>query len=104
MISKHPESIDAEMGKKVVLHAVAEGSEPLKYEWFKDSDLMDGNMTGTLTLSDAKPGETNGIYSCRVSNLYGNAISKFATVTVTGMTVLKNLGFCIKTITNVMCL
>lgn len=84
VIIRQPRHVASELGQTVCLRVVAQGSQPLKYEWFKDAKLMDEDMTDTLILRYAKHGETNGMYTCRVSNLYGNAISEFASVTVTG--------------------
>ena len=89
IILTHPCNKDVESGQAVELRVTADGSKPLKYEWFKNAKLLEGEMTAVLTLHNAKPGETIGTYSCRVSNRHGSAISSFATVHVIGMSLMQ---------------
>jgi hypothetical protein len=82
VIQTHPVNEAVESGETVKLCITADGTKPLKYQWFKNAKLMEGETAAMLTLHNAKFGKTDGAYSCRVSNQHGSAMSTFATVYV----------------------
>ncbi len=88
-ITQHPVSQSINLGETAVFSVTAGGSEPMSYQWQKDSaDLNDGDhyagaATPVLTVSNAD--ETHaGEYRCVVGNLGGSATSNEATLTVIG--------------------
>ncbi|XP_057298458.1 hemicentin-1-like isoform X2 [Hydractinia symbiolongicarpus] len=55
-------------GDYVILECSVLGTNPLSYKWFKDSQVMTGEVERTTTLKNVSVW-TNGNYSCEVGNI-----------------------------------
>jgi hypothetical protein len=75
LVQPHSQTVNA--GDTTTFSVVAEGSLPLYYQWFFNSNVLMGATTPTLTLTNAQP-DQGGIYSVVVSNAVGIAISSNA--------------------------
>jgi endo-1,4-beta-xylanase len=83
-ITASPESRTATVGDTVSFSCAGGGSQPLAFQWRKDTVDIAGNTsatTATLTLEDVRTGDA-GSYDCVVSNAAGSATSAAATLTV----------------------
>jgi outer membrane protein assembly factor BamB len=80
-IIKHPQNKNAEFGETVEFTVDVSGSKPFDYQWYKDGKTIDGAKTETLAL-DNLTSEDAGIYSVRIKNAFGKAISRVAVLTV----------------------
>jgi hypothetical protein len=69
------------LGESVTLTVVAEGSEPIIYNWLHNGRLIEGGTQSTLTVTDLEP-EDSGGYIVIVNNLGGKAISETAMLSV----------------------
>lgn len=58
-------------GESVTLAVEAVGTEPLTYQWFKDSTRIPGEAGARLNIGPASEA-VEGVYSCLVSNAYGS--------------------------------
>ena len=74
LILRQPESVNVESGKAVVLDVLAEGARPMRYQWFKDGELMEGSTSPRLEIVSAALVDA-GSYFVEVSNSYGATLS-----------------------------
>ena len=65
----------------MVLSVLANGTAPLNYAWKRDGVLLEGQNTGSITLSNIGSTEA-GIYSVEVANTAGLIESSGITVSV----------------------
>lgn len=61
---------------------VATGFTPFTYRWLRNGTLLPGLNTNTYVLAAAARTNNNDTYACVVSNLFGTATSRTATLTV----------------------
>lgn len=83
-ITASPESQTATVGDDVSFSCAGDGSQPLAYQWRKDTVAIEGNpsaATATLTLENVRTADA-GSYDCVVSNAGGSATSAAATLAV----------------------
>ena len=81
-ITDHPKHQVVTLGSPVTLSVTATGTEPMTYEWIRNSPNQAPFATGrTITVSDITT-VSSGRYYCRVSNAGGWATSHSAQVTV----------------------
>lgn len=77
-----PVSLTVTQGQAAVFSAGADGTAPLTYQWyFNTNTLLSGPGGATLTLNNVQ-GTNAGSYSVRVSNAGGNITSTQAVLTV----------------------
>ncbi|MDB4805179.1 immunoglobulin domain-containing protein [bacterium] len=69
------------LGESVTLTVVAEGSEPIIYNWLHNGRLIESGTQSTLTVTDLEA-EDSGEYIVIVNNLGGKAISETAMLSV----------------------
>lgn len=74
VITEQPESITVVEGTDAVFSVTAAGTEPITYQWYKDSELIDGATAATLTIGSATE-DDEGSYHVFVSNEGGNLTS-----------------------------
>lgn len=81
VIVNHPQSQTVYAGDPVTFSVTASGANPLSYQWYKNSILIDDATASTYTIN---PTDINsaGSYHCIVSNTFGNATSNAAVLTV----------------------
>ncbi|MEM9157773.1 MAG: S8 family serine peptidase [Verrucomicrobiota bacterium] len=78
---KQPRFTFAKEGQAAGLHAVAEGLQPIDYQWFKNGRALVGE-TGFSLLIDAGDISAAGEYSVSASNVFGKARSERAELVV----------------------
>ena len=83
-IITQPISQTVNEGSSVTFSVVATGTEPLSYQWYKDSSPISGATDSSYTIGSAKASD-EGSYFVIVSNSVGNAVSSVATLTVKTM-------------------
>lgn len=80
-ITEQPKFQVVTVGSPVTLSVSATGTEPLTYEWIRNSPTQAPFATGrTVTISDIAR-VSSGIYYCRVRNAGGETVSNPAQVT-----------------------
>ncbi|MFN3305838.1 MAG: BNR-repeat neuraminidase N-terminal domain-containing protein, partial [Candidatus Kapaibacteriota bacterium] len=82
IIQQPPSSINLNSGEKLKIEIIADGTEPLTYQWYKDGvQIVDANQStyekSSVTNEDA------GTYYCKVQNDCGEVISNNCIVSVT---------------------
>ncbi|HKW30378.1 MAG TPA: LamG-like jellyroll fold domain-containing protein, partial [Verrucomicrobiae bacterium] len=77
VIQVQPQGQTVNAGDTATFSVVAEGSLPLYYQWFFDSNALMGATSPTLTLTNTRP-DQGGMYSVVVSNAVGVAVSSNA--------------------------
>ncbi len=84
-ILTHPQGSTAYIGQPFTFTVVADGSEPLFYQWRKDGTPLPGAEAPTLSLA-AVQSDDAGVYTCEIRNRagdwLGNAVSNAAVLTV----------------------
>lgn len=80
-IITQPVSQTVNEGSSVTFSVTAIGTEPLSYQWYKDSTPISGATGSSYTIGSAKTSD-EGSYFVIVSNSVGNAVSSVATLTV----------------------
>lgn len=79
-ITGHPSNLySLEPGHACTLSVAVEGSKPLHFQWFKDDEKLKNDTLDTLIIPYFQAGDT-GEYYCTVSNGWGSASSKSATL------------------------
>jgi hypothetical protein len=81
LIKSHPQSRTVTEGSSVQLEVVAQGVEPLRYQWQKGGVDMPGFTDSVLTLFGVYT-NSEGVYRVVVSNSFGTTISDGASLTV----------------------
>ncbi|BCX46949.1 integrin alphabeta-propellor repeat protein [Haloferula helveola] len=81
IITQGPDDLALEDGQDIVLRAEAAGIEPLAWQWFHNSQPIQGATRPTLEIAEAGTGN-QGAYHVEVSNAAGGATSRTSTVTV----------------------
>jgi immunoglobulin I-set domain protein len=90
LIWSHPAPFQTQPGKAIRLNVSASGLQPLQYHWYKDGIhlINGGRFSGvgseTLVISNAVDSDA-GLYSVRITNDFGFAISSNAEVQVSGL-------------------
>ena len=84
MITQPPVSTELmDFGTPVNLTCIAEGHPPPNYQWYKDGNLIPGEIRPFIYILDPQP-EHRGNYSCTANNRVGNITSKPAQITISG--------------------
>ena len=82
VITTQPQSISVAEGNSASFTVTANGSQPLSYQWRKNTVNISGATSSTYTIPVVSTGDA-GNYSVVVSNSAGNATSNNAVLTVT---------------------
>ena len=80
-IIEHPVSAVVEAGEHATFSVIAEGTEPLSYQWYKGGEPIDAAVESEYTIKAATPND-EGIYTVRVSNQFGEVTSNPARLVV----------------------
>ena len=82
-ISLDPNDASAYVGQSAFFSVVADGSAPLSYQWYFNTNApLDGATNSLLTLTNLDT-TNSGAYLCIVTNTYGADTSAVAQLTVT---------------------
>ena len=54
-------------GESLVVFVIADGSEPISYQWYKDGNMVLGAIEATYIKPEAK-GRNCGVYTCEITN------------------------------------
>ena len=80
-IVTQPQSVDVSSGQDVTFTVIPNGTLPLIYQWYFNTNTPVANATNaTLTLTDVQV-ENEGGYSVVITNSYGSVTSAVATLT-----------------------
>ena len=82
VITTQPQSISVAEGNSASFTVTASGSQPLSYQWRKNTVNISGATSSTYTIPVVSPGDA-GNYSVVVTNSAGSATSNDAVLTVT---------------------
>jgi autotransporter-associated beta strand protein len=80
-ISSGPPDLTAELCDSVTLTALVSGSDPLAAQWFYNSTALPGATNLALSLTALTPAQA-GAYQLVVTNHFGSATSRVATLTL----------------------
>ena len=80
-ITSQPKSQTVNTGSSVTFSVTATGTEPLSYQWYKNSSAISGATKSSYTINSVTTGDA-GSYYVVVSNDLGTATSSTATLTV----------------------
>ena len=92
VITLHPSNVTAAAGATVMFNVQAAGSDPLTYQWQKNTvnltngGTISGATSSLLQISNVSTADQAN-YRCVVTNSYGTADSNAATLTLTGQSV-----------------
>ncbi|MGA9777554.1 MAG: LamG-like jellyroll fold domain-containing protein [Verrucomicrobiia bacterium] len=82
----NPFSITRRVGGYAAFRVVANGAEPITYQWHSISNAVDRTITGatsdTLWLSNIQPSANGTLYYAQVTGPYGSQLSSQASLTV----------------------
>lgn len=82
-ILQQPQSLTVQEFSSVSFTVVADGDEPLRYQWYQDGVALDGEITATLLFFRVVREDSGHQYHCVISNPFGAVTSAVATLTVT---------------------
>ncbi|MBO4714815.1 MAG: immunoglobulin domain-containing protein [Verrucomicrobia bacterium] len=80
-ITSQPKSQTVNVGDSVTFSVTATGTEPLSYQWYKNSSMISGATSSSYTISSVNTSDA-GSYFVVVSNSAGSVTSSVATLTV----------------------
>ncbi len=81
-IVEQPQSLQVLLGQSATFSVTAAGTEPLTYQWFKDTAPLNGAEGSSYTIASATLNDA-GVYTVQVSNQFGRATSEPARLSVT---------------------
>jgi hypothetical protein len=81
-ITAQPQNFAAVAGQALMLNVTATGATPLRYQWVKNDQLLDGATNGSFSISAAQTNDA-GVYHVIVTNTIGRVVSSNLVLTVT---------------------
>ena len=81
VIATQPSDYVVLEGGTAILSAVAMGTLPLRYQWYKDGNILPGEEAPRITFPNSNPSDS-GVYFLEVTNSLGTTASNQATLTV----------------------
>ncbi len=81
-ITSEPADATVQEGERVAFTVTATGYSPLTYRWFRNGAPLAGPASNVYVVAAAAVTNNGDTYSCLVSNFYGTATSRAATLTV----------------------
>jgi hypothetical protein len=85
-VTPPPTAVSAESGTPVTLTALAAGTKPFAYQWYRNTTAISGQTNSSYTFTPVYPTDNNASYYVSVSNTIGSTNS-----TPTVLTVLTDL-------------
>ena len=80
-IARPPLGRTFQVGQSAVMNALAIGGLPLRYQWYRNGELLTGRTNQWLPFTNCQPGDA-GNYQFIAMNEFGSATSTVAVVTV----------------------
>ncbi|MFO1500031.1 MAG: immunoglobulin domain-containing protein [Verrucomicrobiota bacterium] len=80
-ITAQPQPQLVKEGTNIVFKVAARGTEPLRYQWRRNGEILSGQTNSTLELPSVRTNQA-GIYRVTVTNLAGTSESQAAELTV----------------------
>lgn len=80
-ITRQPQGITVIKGQTATFSVIAEGSQPLYYQWLFNNSVLPGANSDTFRIASAQTSD-EGIYRVVVTNQYGLVISDPATLAI----------------------
>lgn len=77
-----PVSIERKVGSKAAFLALTGGAIPVSYQWYKNSQPIQGQTNQTLWLNSVQMADNNATFYARISNAWNTTNSETATLTV----------------------
>jgi len=81
-IATQPESLAVNVGQTATFTVVAGGLAPLTYQWRRNGEDIPGAAAASYTTPATSAGDDGAVFSVRVANSAGNAVSSGAVLTV----------------------
>lgn len=81
-ITENPASQSIVLGEPATFSVVAEGDEPLSYQWRRNGSNISGATSASFTLPGVTANRDGDVYTVRVSNPVGQVTSAGATLTI----------------------
>lgn len=85
-ISAQPQNNTAAIGDIIDFTIAASGSQPLSYQWMQDGVPIANALSPTYSFTVTQLADNGKIFSCQVSNSFGNVTTNGAVLTVTSNT------------------
>jgi glucose/arabinose dehydrogenase len=82
-ITTHPANQTITVGGSATFTVVASGTDPLSYQWQRNSSNISGATSTSYTLNNAQLSDSGAQFRCVVTNSFGTATSNQAQLTVT---------------------
>ena len=82
VITGQPQDVTTATGSTATFSAIAAGSAPLSYQWFRNGTAIPGATASNYTLPSVVASDTGATFQVRVTNSVGTAWSRTATLTV----------------------
>ena len=80
-IINHPQSLNVQEGQPASFVVQASGANPLSYQWRKDGGTIPGANSNSYTITSVTEDDA-GVYTCTVSNSFGEVTSNGAVLTI----------------------
>jgi glucose/arabinose dehydrogenase len=81
-ITQQPQNQTVPVGGSATFTIAASGSQPLSYQWQRNSVDIAGATSSSYTLANVQASDNGATFRCRVSNAFGTVTSNPATLTV----------------------
>lgn len=81
IVLQPPPELELKVGDNLAIQCNAVGRQPLIYQWFKESTIIESQNDKELVMKSVRP-ENEGLYICRVSNIRGYQFSRWVRVVV----------------------
>lgn len=91
-ITAHPQSQTKGVGETATFSVTATGTEPLAYQWQKNTANLSGETNTSYTTPTLVLADDGNQYRCVVANAYGSETSSVATLTVNTTLMLYSNG------------
>ena len=82
-ITTHPSNRTVSVGASATFTVAASGTQPLNYQWLRNTVNISGATSASYTFSNAQLSDSGAMFRCVVSNSFGTATSNAAQLTVT---------------------
>jgi glucose/arabinose dehydrogenase len=83
-ITQQPANKTVSMGQSATFTVVATGTQPLSYQWQRNSATISGATSSSYTLASAQSSDNGALFRCVVTNSFGTVTSNNAQLTVSG--------------------